>query len=159
VQSAQGDVARFLFDGSTFRLAGKLLRRARVAKPDGHVVNRMNVIQAAFAGLEGDPQNVQAVIFQDKLVVGLLHDGDGCRRFLRGEECKDHERRRDVEPGFHDGILSLRMAAGRFYWLDKSPPMDFCARRRSWRPAEKQEERSPRGQNLHSRLIWKRRPG
>jgi hypothetical protein len=160
-QSAQGNVPGFLLGGGALRLIGELLGCAGVAEPDGYVVNRMDVVQAAFSGLKGNSQHDQVVIFQEEMVVWLLLDGNGCGggSFLCGKEGKEDNCGRDVVPRFHGRNLSRGIEVGRFYWLDKNAPMDFCARRRSWQRAEKQVRKLPRGQNLHSRLSWKRRPG
>jgi hypothetical protein len=111
-QGTQGNIAGFLLDGSALRFIGELLGCAGVAEPHSYIVNRMHVIQAAFAGLEDNSQHEQVVIFQDEMVVRLLLDWNGCRSFLRGEECKEDERGRDVEPGFHGWSLSWGLAAG-----------------------------------------------
>ena len=87
-----------------------------MAEPNGHVVNRVDVIQAAFAGLEGHSHDEQGVIFQEQMVVGLLLDGNGrgsgC--FLRGKECQESDRGCEAEPWFHGLSLSSGKTVGRF---------------------------------------------
>jgi hypothetical protein len=72
----------------------------------------MDVIQAAFAGLEGNPEHEKVVIFKEEMVVRFLFDGNGCRGFLGGKECEENNGGREVEPGFHGLSLSRGMAAG-----------------------------------------------
>jgi hypothetical protein len=97
-------------------------------EPNGYVINRMDVIQAAFTGLESNSHYKQGVIFQEQMVVGFLVDGNrrGSGSFLRGKECKENKCGRDVEPGFHGRCLSHGSRVGRFYWLMKIAPKGFC---------------------------------
>jgi hypothetical protein len=108
MQSAQRNVARLLLGRRALSLIGELLGGARVAEPDGYVVDRMDVIQAAFAGLESNPHHEQVVIFQEEMVVGFLLDGNRCGSgsFLGGKEREKNKRGRDTVPKFHGVNLS-----------------------------------------------------
>jgi len=125
-QSAQGNVTGFLFHGSALGFVKELLGCAGVAEPDGYIVDRMDVIQTAFAGLHGNAQHEQVVIFQKQMVVRLLLDGNrwGCGGFLRCKESEENNCGRDVKPGFHGLRLSRGMQGGLILLVD-----DICAKR------------------------------